>query len=353
MSATTHLTGVSLFSGCGGLDLGARMAGIEVVWANDNNKNACHSYQDNFGDCIHQGDIEAFLPSLEKYREAAIDVVFGGPPCQGFSVAGKMQKSDPRNKLLWSFCEAVGIVQPRAFVLENVKALGTLQRWEAVREELLDRLREHGYTVLTRVLTASRFGVPQNRERFFVIGFRDDPTFAEARFDALLEAYACPTMTVREVLQPLDPAGTGSNASLCTAKITMARKPVLRKSPYAGMLFNGSGRPIDLDSQAMTMTASLGGNKTPIIDEMALHNSEEVPWVVGYHQKLQSSAPLPEIVPPRLRRLTVEEASILQSFPNDFRLSGSQCARFQQVGNAVPPKLAEAVLGAIAQQLKK
>ena len=335
------------------MDLGSKLAGIDVVWANDIDKTACHSYNINFdGSRMHHGDIRELLPSLEGYRETGVDVVFGGPPCQGFSVAGNMEQSDPRNQLLWSFCDAVDMVKPRAFVMENVKALGTLRRWQSIRSKLLTRLQGHGYTVLTRVLTASRFGVPQNRERFFVIGFRRDLELSEAHFDTFLAEYTCEPVTVRSVLQPLDPAGTGNNASLCAAKITMARQPVLRKSPYAGMLFNGSGRPVDLDAQAMTMTASLGGNKTPIVDETALRNPESRPWVVDYHQKLRDNAPLPTHIPSRLRRLTVQEASALQSFPPHFHLSGSQCAQFRQIGNAVPPKLAAAVLGSVAKCLQ-
>jgi DNA (cytosine-5)-methyltransferase 1 len=138
----------------------------------------------------------------------------------------------------------------------------------------------------------------------------------------------------------LDRAGTGNNGSTCNAKITIASNPVMRKSPFAGMLFNGLGRPIKLDGYCSTLPASMGGNKTPIIDESELYDNEPG-WVQDYHAGLlRGNPPLGfQQAPSRLRRLTVEEAALLQTFPISYKFQGSQCSKFKQIGNAVPCNL--------------
>lgn len=150
--------------------------------------------------------------------------------------------------------------------------------------------------------------------------------------------------TVRESLKILDKAGTGNNTSTCNAKITLTTNPVLRKSAYAGMLFNGLGRPLKLDGYSATLPASMGGNKTPIIDEQALYYNSQ-PWVEMYHARLQNDMTISkkEVVPSFLRRLTVDEARIIQTFPLEYRFSGSQSSQYTQIGNAVPCNLAKAV----------
>ena len=132
----------------------------------------------------------------------------------------------------------------------------------------------------------------------------------------------------------------------CNAKITLAKNPVLRKSPYAGMLVNGQGRPVNLASTVNTLTASMGGNKTPIIDENALRNGAK-PWIEGYHERLVGGRGVEDVVPAYLRRLTVTEAALLQTFPPSFVFEGPQSSKFRQIGNAIPPKLAESVALAV------
>lgn len=114
MAKTQKLKGVSLFAGAGGMDVGFREAGIEIVWANELDKSAVETYKKNFGDHIIQGDI-AEIPSSEI---PDCDVVFGGPPCQGFSVAGKMCSKAPRSQLIWEFMRVVKDKKPKVFVME-------------------------------------------------------------------------------------------------------------------------------------------------------------------------------------------------------------------------------------------
>ena len=342
---------VSLFSGAGGLDIGAIKAGAHIIFANDMMKEACMSYRQNIGEHIIQGDIHTLTDSLPDLDD--VDLVIGGPPCQGFSVAGKMALDDPRSKLIWSYATVIEKIRPKAFIMENVKALGEINKWKEIRENLISRFRRLGYSVNYFILNAKDFNVPQARERVFFVGISGNSSMTPD-LEKMINSYRKPGPTVREALMVLDKAGTGNNTGLCKARITLAENPILRKSPYAGMLFNGLGRPLKIDGYSATLPASMGGNKTPIIDEHELYE-QAAPWIVSYHEQVYadpSSAkfmPAPEF----LRRLTVEEAAVLQTFPLDYNFCGSQSAKFTQIGNAVPCNLGQAVAGMVIDVLNK
>lgn len=349
-------TFVSLYAGAGGLDIGFSLAGFAPVWVSELEPTAMQSHHNAFeqlkGDRPHLrgrsyssevGDLLA-VPESRLPTEGA-DLVIGGPPCQGFSVAGKMDPNDARSRHVFHFMDIVSRVRPRAFVLENVKALYENRRWLGIREGLLARAKELGYNAEMMLANASHFGVPQARERMFFIGIRSDLGSPAG----LIATTAANPPTVRQALSQLPAYGEPGNDSKCVARITTAKAPVLRRSPFAGMLFNGAGRPLNLDAPSVTLAASMGGNKTPIIDQRMLEFEDTGSWVVEYHSGLWESngkAIAPE-VPAHLRRLTVEEAAALQTFPLGMQWAGPQSARFRQIGNAVPPRLAYAAAEAV------
>ena len=313
------------------MDLGFRRAGVEVLWANDFNHAACETYRRNFGEAIHCGSLMDFdyaaLPSC--------DLVFGGPPCQGFSVAGKMDPNDPRSQLVFEFQKVIAAKRPRFFVMENVAALGRLAKFAAVRQRLLDGYHKLGYHVRFEVLDSQYYSTPQRRERLIMIGTTD--SMEAIRFPKRQKRI----LSAREVLRNFGEPGTPGNEGVCDARITIAKKPVLRVSPYAGMLFNGMGRPIDLSRPCQTLPASMGGNKTPIVDTRLLKDPMAPDWLSDLHEKMKNGAATGTIeVPSFLRRLTVSEAAALQGFPPRFEFCGSQCERFRQIGNSVPPPFA-------------
>jgi len=207
-----------------------------------------------------------------------------------------------------------------------------------------NRSEELGYSCEYVILNSADFGVPQKRERVFFIGLQG----RSLTHDELLEhlkRYEDTPKTVRETILELGEIGSKENPITCSAKITLAQKPVMRKSPYAGMIFNGMGRPINIDDTANTLPASMGGNKTPIIDEALLRNPDEHDWVVDYHSKLMENPDIAEYkeAPSRLRRISTKEAAAIQSFPKDYFFHGSKTSIYKQIGNAVPCKLANAV----------
>jgi DNA (cytosine-5)-methyltransferase 1 len=351
MKNKPSLSGLSMFSGAGGMDVGFSCAGIQVVGASELDRDACRTYAANHPNTpIQQGDINHHFPHLRRYE--GIDLVFGGPPCQGFSVAGKMDPDDPRSQLLWTFMKVVELLRPRAFVCENVKALAVLDKWSEIRQRLFLTASRLGYQYQLVLLNASDYGVPQSRDRMFLIGFRDLTDVSD--LPALFNRQCKPAPTVRDILLPLGVAGSAQNLRICNAKVSIAANPVMRRSPYAGMMFNGQGRPLNPDGYSCALHASMGGNKTPIIDEEHCYFGQES-WVEWYHTHLmKGGAPLGlNDAPQRLRRLTIDEALHIQTFPHDYNFVGTQSSIYRQIGNAVPCGLAEVVATVVMNCLEQ
>lgn len=344
----SDLTAVSLFSGAGGFDEGFHQAGFRTLWANDIDKDACDTFEERFGrDIIRRGPIEKYVRDFSE--EWKPDVLIGGPPCQGFSVAGYMDLNDPRSELVFTYMKVLRALKPRAFILENVKALAVLDKFRPIRERLKREAREAGYDAEILVVRSSEFGVSQARERMLLVGFKDQ-LFKEFEATLALQREAAPPL--REAIKHLGRAGTPKNSRVCTAKVTIARSPILRASPYAGMLFNGQGRPLNTDGYASTLPASMGGNRTPIIDEESLYGGL-TPWVEDYHRSVLSGNGVwkDREAPARLRRLTIDEAAAIQTFPSGYPFCGRKSSIFSQIGNAVPCELARRVGEAVRQVL--
>jgi DNA (cytosine-5)-methyltransferase 1 len=281
---------------------------------------------------ILKGDIRGV--DFRSFK-GAVDLVAGGPPCQPWSDGGKrMGKDDPRDGLP-SFIKAVGDVEPRAFLMENVAGLTTT----AMRlpfDYLLQGLRALNYSVEWRVLKAADYGVPQSRRRLFLVGLREghmrwpDPTHGIGTRRSWVSAG-----------ESMDPHRIVGEPNL--SKVVYAKRPDLRPGPYDGLLFNGGGRPINLEALAPTMLASMGGNKTPWIDTMDV--------VRPYHAYLMGGGLPRSGTVPGARRITVAEAAILQTFPATTVFFGKRSSQYRQVGNAVPPALARAVGEAVERAM--
>mgnify|MGYP001173186161 CR=1 FL=1 len=336
---------LSLFTGAGGLDIGLERAGAKIIVANEMDATACKTYQANHPfTTVFNEDIIKIKQDLLHLSN--VDLVAGGPPCQGFSVAGKMNPDDPRSQMVFHFADIVCGIKPRFFIMENVSSLGRLEKFESVRQRLFTQYKENGYHLSTLILNAHDFGLAQSRERFFIVGSRYIPEISSA-LPLLIQEYQKKAPKVKDVLLSVGQYGTPENNRICKAIITLAKNPVLRKSAYSGMLFNGQGRPINLEHRANTLPASMGGNRTPIVDNDALYLGK-VSKVEKLHSSLMSGTPIHKLsVPSSLRRLTVDEALVLQDFPRDYCFSGSQSKIYNQIGNAVPSRLGYILLNAI------
>ena len=348
-TVTRMMASISLFSGAGGLDVGFEQAGFNTVFANEFDHDAAEAWRINRPEKAHvmvEGDINDHLMDLTAFRD--IDVVIGGPPCQGFSVAGKMDPNDERSQLVWRFMDAVEIVRPKVFVMENVAALGVLHKWESIRMGILAKGKALGYNVSFKVHHTPDYGVPENRDRVIFIGVREDIGDVDLFYKQLSRHKATP-LSARDIILSAGKFGTDENPQTCTANVSLASRPVMRRSPYAGMLVNGAGRPIDLDGIVPTLPASMGGNKTPIVDEVALHNPSVPNWFAVYHARLVAgtTTPTDSTIPNTIRRLTLKECAAIQTFPEGYQFSGRKTKQYKQIGNAVPCRFAQAVASAV------
>lgn len=327
---------LSLFSGLGGLDLGARAAGVNVVLATDSDQEALGLLEETQGTATLPGDMRDLLTTgaLERSLEGTRpDILFGGPPCTGFSHAGfwlddKRSGRDPASQLLDTFIEAVRTLRPEAFVLENVPGL-KFKTYVRFYESLIARTRRAGYTVTATILDASRFGVPQARRRLFIVGARHG-----RRID-LDDAAELPERTAGWALSGLEaadnpperderPAGAhahwldhvppGENYLCLTAERGHPEGPFKYRGRYWSFLLKAHP-----DRAAPTVPASR----------------------VTYNGPFHWSG----------RHLRVRELARLQTFPDWQRLSPRLANARRHVGNAVPPLLATAVLWHVCHRL--
>ena len=326
------LQAIDLFSGAGGLTLGFKQAGVKTICAVEIEPIRVQTFGLHSPDAeIENGDVQKI--DLSRYR-GKVELVYGGPPCQPFSSGGlRKAHSDERN-MVPSFIAVLRSVQPEAFLMENVPGLAVGER-RAYLRSVLDEFESMGYRLSHRVVNAADYGVPQKRRRLIVVGMRGRTFRFPEESHGL--GRAIPFVAVKDVL-PRHQIGEPN-----PSKVFYAKNPDLRPSPYDGHVFNGGGRPIDRDQPCHTILASAGGNKTHFFDELNL--------VSDYHSQLMAGDP-PKIGSlPGARRLTVLESMVLQTFPPDMVFRGPRSAQYKQVGDAVPPKLAFVLAGAIVRQL--
>lgn len=295
---------VSLFSGAGGLDLGFKMAGHEIIWANDLYSDAVMTYKLNIGNHIVCKDIKN-IPS-EDIPEC--DIVIGGFPCQGFSVANtKRHESDTRNELYKELIRVIQAKKPKFFLAENVKGLLSFCKGK-VFQMILSDFESLGYKIKFKLFNAANYGVPQKRERVIIVGTRNDLDFTY-EFPAETHSqtpslWQKPWISVGEALRDIPDPDSPNN---------------LKNHEYSHykLRFNGyiGHRKIDPTQPAPTVTAR-GDDRGGVV---ILHH------------------------PSNTRRMSCRELAIVQSFPLDFEFYGTRSSVYRQIGNAVPPLMAKAI----------
>ena len=327
-----QLPAVDLFAGAGGLSLGLEQAGFSIVRAVEFDRDAAATYSmAHPATTVCVNDIADLSFSDLRGRVA---LVAGGPPCQPWSSGGlRRAEDDPRNGLP-QFLRVIEETRPEAVLMENVAGLAAGSR-RPYLDAFMARLEQLGFTVRLTVLAAPAYGVPQKRVRLFVVATRGSA--AQVPPPSHGPGTSLRFRPAGEVIAST-PTGAPNRAI-----VTYARNPDLRPDPYDGHLFNGGGRPIDLAKPSPTLLASMGGNKTPWVDTLGV--------VPSYHRHLRAGGAPRNGLVPGARRITVEEASLLQGFPPSARFAGPRSSQYRQVGNAVPPPLAAAVARQLATAL--
>ena len=299
---------VALFAGCGGLDLGFKNAGFNIIWANDNNKKVQETYRYN-----HK-EAELVIKSLVDIKSEEIpecDVIIGGPPCQSWSLAGAMKgKEDSRGQLFYEYVRVIKDKRPMAFVAENVKGIVSKAHINSFNE-IVDMFKEAGYTVTYKLVNAKNYGVPQDRERVFIVGIRND----------LGVTYEFPNPTNSE----------GNYVTLETAIGDLRDNPGEWIVGSFSPIFMSRNRRRSWNEVAFTVQAS--GRQTQIHpDSPEMEKVDKDKWKFKEEENK------------KVRRMSVRECARIQTFPDEFEFLGNPInENYKMIGNAVPVKLAQAV----------
>lgn len=338
---------IDLFCGCGGFSWGFERAGFNVLLGIDVWDDALTTFKRNHKNSeTLQADLsilspEKVLPLLKNYK---IDVIIGGPPCQGFSVAGKRIVDDIRNKLYKNFVRFVEFFKPKAFVMENVPNILSIGGG-VVKESILKDFAELGYSVEYKVLTASDYGVPQNRRRAFFVGFLNGHKF---EFPTPFET---DKVTSSEALSDLPEDSVADGDSYPNEAFSDFQKLMREKSDklYNHQTTAHNQRTVDIISLVPD-----GGNYKDLPIDLQDTRKVHIAWT-----RLNSRKPSFTIDTGHRHHFhysynripTARESARIQSFPDDFIFTCSRTSQLKQIGNAVSPLMAEAVAKSILEQL--
>lgn len=295
-------TALDLFAGCGGLGLGFEACGFRTIGF-ESNEDCCKTYSNNLkGQCITE-----HLTENTVFPKA--DIIIGGPPCQPFSVGGSQKGLKDSRDGFPAFISAVEQINPDIWMFENVRGLLYRNKWYF--EEIKERLEGLGYIVVSNLLNAKKYGVPQNRERVIVIGHKGEFSFPAEEMQQITAGEALGELSAQI---PEDARWVTPNMDVYIAKYEKASQCINPRDLY-------------LDRPARTLTCRNLAGATGDMHRIKLKDG-------------------------RRRMLTVREAARLQSFPDWYNFEGSTSSQFYQVGNAVPPIFAYKIALAIKKYLK-
>ncbi|HZW24505.1 MAG TPA: DNA cytosine methyltransferase [Gallionella sp.] len=382
------ITYLDLFSGAGGFSLGLELAGLAPIGAIEFDRFACQTYRHNFPHTpLIEGDIRSITKSQILNKYGGVDVIVGGPPCQGFSVAGPSQygKIDDRNSLIFEVLRFVKILRPRMFVVENVKGLlsGKLSPEKRAFHEFISQVQNAGYHTRHFVLQAANFGAPQWRERVFIFGTIDEknlPSDIPARFGNALN----PWWTVGDTLSDLPYVDSGDG---CDGMVPYGSEPQnayqewLRRSSlgvFNHVAMNHTPRLIErfklipqggslIDVPREHGQRVRNGDSLDVRARFKMNNQRLAPNRVS--TAITASFQSNFVHPILHRNLTAREGARLQSFPDSFVFCGPRTlmsktllmregrgdeiglSQYNQIGNSVPPLMAMAIGEEIQERL--
>lgn len=340
---------LDLFCGAGGLSCGLSMAGIDTVTGIDFDSAAIETFNRNgLGKGI-VADLEAITSAeIRKLCANPVDIIVGGPPCQGMSLSGARNESDKRNRLYKSFVRIVQDLAPEAFLLENVPGLVSLFGGK-IRDEIISEFSALGYTVKYQILRASDFGVPQHRRRVVFVGFKHKsfefpkPSHFEVPEDGQKKMVSC-----KDALSDLpslpDSTFLGSVVQHYETASRNDYQALMRKSSTD--VYNHIAAAHSEKTRSIIALVPAGKNYQTLPDELKKTRKFNVAWT-----RFPEDEPSPTIDTGHRHHFhyrecrvpTARECARLQSFPDDFHFIGNKTQQFRQVGNAVPPLMAKAL----------
>lgn len=359
---------ISLFCGAGGCSLGFKKAGYDIVFATDIDKTAVKTYKSNFPNtpCIQSDITELDFYSIAKeynINSKNLDIVIGGPPCQGFSTAGLRFWDDPRNELLKSYINALSILKPKWFLMENVEGLLTSNKGKYIYEAAKAFI-ELGYRIRIEKIYAQEYGIPQRRKRVFIIGNRLGIDFhmPEPTVKIKGQIFRNSDITLYHAINTLPSPNTNPNAiytyentanDLWEEQLRGDSKIItdhyipninelqLKRIKYLKPGDTMKNLPPELQHDSFkkranrrvmdgTPSEKRGGSPSGL---KRLYYNEPSLTITGASTR--------EFIHPiQDRPLTIRESARIQTFPDDFKFSGNSSQKIQQIGNAIPPYLA-------------
>ena len=396
-------TYIDLFSGCGGLSLGLGNAGWKGLFAIEKDAMAFETFKHNMidGDYAHF-EWPSWLPQKEttiqkllkthrgelKRLSGSVDLIAGGPPCQGFSLAGMRDAKDSRNKLSREYIKMVEIIRPKYILLENVRGFNSsfksdVKSKKVPYSEIVKKAIEKlGYKVTTTFLNSADFGVPQSRVRFIMMGIRDDlPEIDQSPFEELtlfrnefLKGKGLPDrhISVKEAISDLEIYKKGAKLVSHSGSEKSGFKkldfsPPKRPTSYQRLMSNQLGnikpnslriarhKPSTIEKFKLIQKICRPGHSLSDDEKELVGTKKQSICVLNEKKPSRTLTTLPDDIlhysEPRI--LTVRESARIQSFPDSFKFRGKyttggqvrtkECPRYTQVGNAVPPLMAEAL----------
>lgn len=356
---------VELFAGAGGLALGLEWAGLETILASEVHPDPCKTISKNFKNVpVICGDIKAYsgrslLKEAGVRSNKHINVVAGGPPCQGFSNAGLKDPDDPRNTLIGDYIRIVNDLKPDYFILENVVGLTTLHKGELFNR-VLESLDELGYKFHWKVLFAADYGVPQMRKRLIIIGAKSGrlPQFPEptnfkvgdGQIDLL--GAQTPYVTCGDAIGDLPLINQGETVTKYDKQPKTAFQKLMRGSSKE--LYNHVASKHRQETMDYYGLLPPGGTWLDIPKHLRKKKQGMQRWPLDGISRTITTEPTDFLHPTLDRIPTIRELARIQTFPDSYEFLGQRttgnkmrrlgyCAQSQQVGNAVPPLLAKAV----------
>lgn len=339
---------LDLFCGCGGLSLGFEQAGYNVLLGIDMWEDALVTYRHNHKNGLTlRADLSRLsAEEVEKeIKSKKVDLIIGGPPCQGFSIAGKRIVDDERNSLYKSFVRMVGYFKPKAFLLENVPNILSMGNG-AIKDAIVNDFSDLGYKVSYKVLLAADYGVPQNRRRAIFVGFLDGQTFEFPK-----PSVTTP-VTSKEAISDLPEDSIEEGGNYTSAP----------QSDYQKLMREGStvvyNHEITVHNERTKEIIAMvpdGGNYKNLPLELQKTRKVHIAWT-----RLNSARPSITIDTGHFHHFhymfnrvpTARESARFQSFPDTFVFIGNKTSILKQIGNAVPPLMAKAVAEQILKQIK-
>lgn len=345
---------IDLFCGCGGLSKGFEEAGYKTLLGVDIEQNALNTFEKNHNGAVGLNLDLSASESFDKIDEVvkgrAIDVIIGGPPCQGFSLTGPRNFEDKRNKLYLAMIETVHRYQPKAFLIENVPGMANLYKG-AVKDEIIRRFTAMGYNVSCQIVCAADYGVPQIRKRLVFVGLKSNKEKFEFPEPLLKEeAY----ITCKQAISDLPPLvdELGSEVSTYCGEPETEYQRKMRKN--CNVLYNHVAvNHKDFVKQVISQVPD-GGNYKDLPEGVGTSRKFHMAWT-----RYASNKPSRTIDTGHRNNFhykwnrcpTVRESARLQSFPDDFVFTGNKTQQNKQVGNAVPVLLAYALAKQILKYL--